>query len=242
MDEITRDTLLHGRVTLLQPARGFRSSLDPVLLSAFVTPPFGHFVDIGCGTGAVAFLLAAVDLASTGVGVEIQPRLAELAKAGRDANALGDRLAVLGADVRVAVGTPPLGRAAFDLVVSNPPFHPVDSGPPSPDAERAQANHELTLTLEEWLDAAAALVRPEGRVAVVYAAERLPVLLGTMLEKNLVPERLRLVHPHPDTAASRALVEARKGGGGPLLAEPPLVLHEPGGGYTPEVKRMLGDV
>ena len=58
-DAITTDTLLRGRVTLLQPTRGFRSSLDPVLLAAFVGPPFGRFVDIGCGTGAVAFLLAA---------------------------------------------------------------------------------------------------------------------------------------------------------------------------------------
>jgi len=41
----TVDTLLGGRVTLLQPARGFRTSLDPVLLSAFVAPPFGTAVN-----------------------------------------------------------------------------------------------------------------------------------------------------------------------------------------------------
>ena len=37
-DEITTDTLLRGRVTLLQPRRGFRSSLDPVLLARFLAP------------------------------------------------------------------------------------------------------------------------------------------------------------------------------------------------------------
>src|SRR6185295_14022809 len=87
-DDVTTDTLLRGRVTLLQPRRGFRSSLDPVLLARFLAPPFGYFLDIGCGTGALAFTLAAIDGAASGVGVELQPRLARLAAAGRDRNGL----------------------------------------------------------------------------------------------------------------------------------------------------------
>ena len=67
-DEITHDTLLRGRVKLLQPRRGFRSSLDPVLLAGFVAPPFGHFLDIGCASGALSFLLLALDASARGVG------------------------------------------------------------------------------------------------------------------------------------------------------------------------------
>src|SRR4030095_4424475 len=81
-EEFTYDTLLRGRVGLYQPARGVRSSLDPVLLAGFATPPFGRFLDIGCGTGALSFLLLAHDPAATGVGVEIQPRLAAPAEEG----------------------------------------------------------------------------------------------------------------------------------------------------------------
>ena len=65
-DALTSDTLLRGRVRLIQPARGFRSSLDPVLLAAFARPPFGRFLDIGCGTGAVSFLLLARDPEASG--------------------------------------------------------------------------------------------------------------------------------------------------------------------------------
>ena len=67
-DEVTIDTLLRGRVTLVQPARGFRSSLDPLLLAAFVRPPFGRFVDIGCGTGALSFALSCALLRPPAVG------------------------------------------------------------------------------------------------------------------------------------------------------------------------------
>src|SRR5256885_11032317 len=84
--ETTEDTLLGGRVTLIQPRRGFRSSLDPVLLAAFLAPPFGRFLDIGCGTGALSLLLLARDPSATGVAVEVQPRLPPLAVRGRDVN------------------------------------------------------------------------------------------------------------------------------------------------------------
>lgn len=238
---VTTDTLLRGRVTLLQPARGFRSSLDPVLLAAFVAPPFGRFVDIGCGTGALAFVLAATDLTATGVGVEIQPRLASLATAGVAKNAFAERLAILNADVRYGMGRSPLDRRAFDLVVTNPPYRAVTDGPASPDPERAQANHELTLTLNDWLDCAAALVAPGGRVAVVFAAERMDALCAGLQSRDLVPARARMVHPRLDRPASRVLIEARAGGRQALSIEPPLGLHEPDGRYSPEARRMLGE-
>jgi|GEM_PF-83676 len=249
-DGLTVDTLLRGRVTLLQPTRGFRSSLDPVLLAAFVRPPFGRFVDIGCGTGALAFSLAALDGHSSGVGVEIQPRLAALAQAGLGRNTFADRLQVVHADIRFAAGQGTLGRAAFDLVATNPPYRMVSAGVCSPHPERAQANHEVSLTLDEWLDAATALVNPTGRVAVVYPTDRLRELLSGFARRRLTPSRLRLVQPRLDRPASRVLVEARAGVDadndctqppGGLVQEPILVLHEPTGGFTAEARNMLGE-
>lgn len=252
-DDFTVDTLLRGRVTLLQPVRGFRSSLDPVLLAAFLQPPFGRFIDIGCGTGALSFLLAAADEATTGIGVEIQPRLASLASAGLALNPFAARVQVLHADVRIAAGQPPLHRATFDLVATNPPFRVVSAGLPSPDPERAQANHEVSLTLDEWLDTAAALVKPTGRIAVVYPAERMDDLLAGLRKRHLRRWRLRLVRPRVDRPPSRVLVEARLGESGQGQGQgqgerqehgpdqPALVVHAPSGGYTQEVKNMLGE-
>jgi tRNA1Val (adenine37-N6)-methyltransferase len=239
--EVTVDTLLRGRVTLLQPVRGFRSSLDPVLLAAFVQPPFGRFVDIGCGTGALAFSLAARDPAATGVGIEIQPRLRALATRGLQRNDFASRLELTEGDVRTSVGRGPLPRFGFDLVATNPPFRVVEGGVVSPDAERAQAHHEVTLKLDEWLDAAATLVKPDGRVAVVFAAPRLADLLTGLAARGLAPRRLRLVHPTLDKPAARVLVEASPGGQRPLQVEPPLVLRGLAG-HSDEVRAMLGEL
>jgi tRNA1(Val) A37 N6-methylase TrmN6 len=239
--DVTIDTVLRGLVTRVKQVRGFRSSLDPILLATFVPPPFGRFVDVGCGTGALGFSLAALDPEAAGVLVEIQPRLAALADAGRARNPFAARLHVVEADVRSAVGQGALERATFDLVAINPPFRPLAGGVASPDRERAQANHEVTLTLAEWLDAAAALRAPGGRIAIVYPADRLAELEAALRTRGLAPTRRRLCAPHAERAPTRVLLLAGDLDTTPPVVEPPLILHEADGAYTPEALRLLGD-
>jgi tRNA1Val (adenine37-N6)-methyltransferase len=225
-------------VTLVQPRRGFRSSLDPVLLARFLEPPFGRFLDIGCGTGALSFTLLSADAAATGVGVELQPRLARLAAQGRAHNRIAGRFEILEGDIRAQAAT--LAAQPFDLVATNPPFRQVERGVSSPHEERALANHEHALSLTEWLDCAARLVRPGGRVAAVYPAERLLDLLAGLRARDLAPVRLRSVHPFADRPAVRILVEAHQGSRRRLTIEPSLTVHHgDGSGFTPEAARIL---
>jgi tRNA1Val (adenine37-N6)-methyltransferase len=243
-DGVTADTLLKGRVRIYQPARGARMSLDPVLLAGFVAPPYGRFLDIGCGAGPISFLLLARDQAATGVGVEIQPRLAALAARGRDENGWGDRLEIVEGDVR-GLGER-LGAGSFDLVITNPPYRTVESSPPSPNPERALAFNEIALRLAEWVEVAAGVVRPGGRVAAILPVERAPEL-GLALRKGLLrPVRIRRVHPRAGEPASRVLVEARRDYGDNFVIEgateePPLIVHGADRGFTSEVRRMLGE-
>ena len=238
--DITADTLRGGRVRIYQPARGARMSLDPVLLEGFLPPPHGRFLDIGCGTGALSFLLLARDPAAIGVGVELQPRLAALAARGRDENGWQQRLEIAVGDVR-GLGDR-LGAATFDLVATNPPYRTLAGNRRPPDEERALAHQEIALALAEWVACAARAVRPGGRVAAIFPAERAADLLTEMHGRDLVPCRLRPVHPRADEPASRVLVEAERAGRRPLVLEPPLVLHAEGARYTPEVLRLLDEV
>jgi tRNA1Val (adenine37-N6)-methyltransferase len=238
-DEITHDTLLRGRVKLLQPKRGFRSSLDPVLLAGFLAPPFGRFLDIGCATGALSFLLLARDPTANGVGVDIQPRLAELAGRGCADNGFADRLQVLTADVRTK-GV--LAPGTFDLVATNPPFRPIGTGVLPPLSEKALANHEVSLALAEWLDVAASVLVAGGRLATVFPFDRADELQAALSARGFSVTRRRAVVPRINEPASRILVEARASSrlDVPSVAEPPLVVHDEAG-YSPEVRQMLGD-
>jgi tRNA1(Val) A37 N6-methylase TrmN6 len=234
--EITRDTLLRGRVKLLQPRHGFRSSLDPVLLAGFVSPPFGRFLDIGCASGALSFLLLAHDQTATGVGVEIQPRLAALAEQGRHDNRFSDRFQVIVGDVR-APGT--VAGGAFDLVATNPPFRPLGTGVLPPLSEKALANHEVSLVLAEWLDVAALALRDGGRLATVFPFDRWDDLRAGLAARRFSAVRFRPVVARADEAPHRILVEARRAPAG-AIAEPPLVVHDQAG-YSADVRRMLGE-
>jgi tRNA1Val (adenine37-N6)-methyltransferase len=236
-EDITSDTLRAGRVRIYQPARGARMSLDPVLLEGFLPPPHGRFLDIGCGTGALSFLLLARDPAATGVGVELQPRLAALAARGRDDNGWQQRLEIVAGDVRALRDR--LGAARFDLIATNPPYRTLAGSRRPPDDERALAHQEIALALPEWVECAARAVRPGGRVAVVFPAERAVDLLAELRARELNPCRLRTVHSHEGEPASRVLVEAERAGRRPLVIEPPLILHADGARYTAEVQRWL---
>jgi len=234
--EITRDTLLRGRVKLLQPRSGYRSSLDPVLLAAFIAPPLGRFLDIGCGNGALSFLLLARDAAATGVGVEIQPRLAEFAEQGRIDNGWESRLRILTMDVRRKDA---VEEHAFDLVATNPPFRPLGTGQLPPLSEKALAHHEVTLALAEWLDVALRALRPEGRLATIFPFDRKEELRAGLTTRGFSVVRSRLVVPREGGIPGRVLIEARRGGGEDHV-EPALVVHD-SDGYASEVRIMLGE-
>ena len=236
-DAITRDTLMRGRVVVFQPERGYRFSLDPVLLAGFVAPPFGRFLDLGAGCGVLGFLLLARDAASAGVSVELQSRLAELAQQGCQENGLASRLEMFQADFLTWASAQ--AAEGFDVIVSNPPFYQVRGGHLSPNPERALAHHELAMPLERWIAAAARLLRPAGRLAVVFPAERERHLLAVLGQHGLCDLRIRRVRPSVGRPYHRVLVEAQRGQAS-LMLEPDLVVHE-AGGFAPEVLRYLGE-
>ncbi len=239
-DEVTEDTLLRGRVRIFQPARGYRSSLDPVLLANFLTPPFGRFLDIGCGTGAVAFSMLSRDPDACGVGIEIQPRLAGLLERGIVANHFQRRLVAVAADAREP--HPLLADGAFDLIACNPPFFPVARGVLPSDAERAVAHHEVSLTLAAWLDVTIRCLRRNGRLGVIFPRDRLDEFATAALARGLWPERVRDVQARAAAAPTRVMVESRHGEPRtrPCHIEPPLVLQRDGQ-FFGEARAWLGD-
>jgi tRNA1Val (adenine37-N6)-methyltransferase len=240
----TLDELRRGRVRVLQPRRGYRLSIDALLLADFalrVTDGrIGRFCDLGAGVGVIGLCLALGDPQATGTLVELQPRLAELARRNVTLNGLEGRLEVRTADLRRLGRLPP---QSWHLVVANPPFRPVGTTRPNADHEKAVANVELECRLEDVVRAAARLLGERGRLALVHEAGRLPDLLGALGAGALCAVDLRLVHPRQGEPAHRVLVLARRRGrrAPPLRVLGPLVLHELDGRWTPEAARILGE-
>lgn len=227
------DDLLIGGFKIIQDSRRFRFSLDAVLLGHFATVKRpAAVVDLGAGTGVLGLILAARGAARV-TGVELSPEMAEMARRTIDLNGLGDRLAVLTGDVRAIKGLLPAGSA--DLVVANPPYRLPGSGRENPRPELAMARHELAGGLDDFVRAAAYLLKGRGRLALVQLAERLPAIMAALAACSLAPKRLRLVHSAPDQAAKLVLIEAVAGGRPGLRVEAPLFVYDAAGGYTGEI-------
>jgi tRNA1(Val) A37 N6-methylase TrmN6 len=233
----TLDAICRGELRLIQRRQGYRFSIDPILLAAFAANPRGkRAVDLGTGCGIMALLLARRG-ASQVIGVELQAALVQLALRNARLNRCDDRVQVAHVDLRALREALPAG--AFDLVVSNPPYVAARAGNINPEPEKAVARHEICCSLSDVAHAARYLLSDGGTLSVVFPAARLVDLLGAISATGLVPRRMRLVHTIANRPARLVLVEAVKGGQVGLEAEPPLVLQDENGHYTPEADEIL---
>ena len=225
---------------ILQTEDGYRYSIDPFLLAAFVSLSAGaNVADLGSGSGVIALLLSQKDPVAKVVGLELQDALVERSRHTVALNGFQDRIKIVQGDVRALPAS--LMPGSFDVVVSNPPYRTAGSGRLALGDERSRARHELAGGLVDFLTAASSLLKSGGLFFIVYLAERLPELMAEMSCLKLEPKRLRMVFSREGGEARLILVEGRKNARPGMKIESPLVLYKGGGrDYTDEVLAMYG--
>lgn len=236
----TLDAFHRGAFWLVQPgAGGHRAGTDAMMLAGAVPSAFaGRLADLGAGAGAAGLGVAARCPQARVVLVERAPAMAAYARRtlAHPLNAaLAPRAEVLEADValsgraREAAGLQP---ESFDFAILNPPFN-ASADRPSPDALRREAHVMGADLWEGWLRTAAAIVRPQGGVALIARPESLPAIF-TALGGRFGGAELLAIHPREDAPAIRVVLRARRGSRKKLALHPPLVLHDRAGhGFSP---------
>ncbi|MDF2764316.1 MAG: methyltransferase [Rhodospirillales bacterium] len=236
MTETTEDTLLDGRVRLIQPAEGYRVAIDPVLLAASIpVGPGERVLDLGAGTGAAALCLAVREPACRVSGLERDLGMVRLAQASAERTGVAARVDFMVGDLMAP--PPRLAPGSFHHVMANPPYLPP-GGAPSPQPGRAAAHVEGEAALEDWVRAALTMVRPKGTITFIHRADRLDALIAPFVgragELVLFP-----LWPEQGRPAKRILVRARKGVAAPARLAPGLALHAPGGGFSEAAEAVL---
>jgi tRNA1Val (adenine37-N6)-methyltransferase len=147
---------------------------DGVLLGA--TAPVSQarrVLDIGCGSGLIAMMLAQRSQAQTRIdAVELEPSAAAQADENFRESVWATRLAVYAQDITAYAAEHP---SEYDLIVSNPPY--FESAVACRDAARNAARYTETLTHDTLLECAKNLITPEGLFCVV-----LPYDIGLAFE------------------------------------------------------------
>jgi len=238
--EFTEDAFLGGRLRLRQPKSGHRVGHDAMLLAAATAArPGDRVVDLGAGVGAaglaVAKRVAAIRLAL----VEIDGRLADIARGNAASNAIAADTIVLdvtsGADAFAAVGLSP---DTVDVVLMNPPFNDAARHRASPDRARQAAHVAGADTLESWTRAARRILRSGGLLTMIWRADALAEVLAA-LGRGFGSLVVLPVHPDATSPAIRVLVRAEKGGKAPTRIQPALILNDESGRPFRQVQDIL---
>lgn len=227
------DDLLTHNLKIIQSPEVFSFSLDAVLLARFAgIPPRGRVLDLCTGNGVIPLLLSTRTEANID-GVEIQPRLADMAARSVRLNGLEERISIIEQDLREwRVGGE---RELYDAVTVNPPYLPLRSGDHKGNHHQAMARHELGCKLEDVVAACARSVRRGGRVSMVHRPSRLADIIDLMRKHKLEPKRIRFVHPRVEAEANMVLIEATREGRPEVRLLPPVIVYGDDGDYTPEL-------
>ena len=192
---------------IIQNVNLYRFTSDSILLSRFARAKFkDNAADFCAGSGVVGFHFLCLNPHISGLTLfEMQPALADMAS--RTAQLNGFECKVECCKIQN------IGREyddKFSLILCNPPYE--KSGFENETYEKAICRKEITLTLQEIIDAAFRKLKFGGRLAILNRADRTAELIYKLKAKNLEPKRLQFVSGSAGAKPYLVMVEAVKGG------------------------------
>jgi tRNA1Val (adenine37-N6)-methyltransferase len=215
----TIDPFMEGRLRIIQSKRGYRFSIDALLLADFVTIKKNDIVaDLGTGCGVIPLSILATKPARHIYCIEIQKELASQAIRNARLNNLEKSMSVIMGDIR----NPPLPASSVNVVVCNPPYRRKESGRINPDLQRAIARHEIYASIEEIIKTAKYLLVTKGRLSIIYPAERMTSLIEKLRAAGFEPKKIRVIYPDKDSNAKLVLMEAWLNGNSGVTILPPI--------------------
>ena len=229
------DLMRSGRV-IIQDEREFCFSTDAVLIAHF--PRFkknSRVIDLGTGTGVIPLLIA--DEVREICAVELNAKMADIARRNVELNGLSEKISVVEGDFRKHRE---IFRAeSFDLAIANPPYTPIKNGAANKISGIARARHEFTATLEDVVTAARYVLKFGGVFCMIHLASRLCEIVDALHRRQMEMKRLRMIQPKATRDANLLMLEAVVGAkAGNLKILPPLIVHNDDGSYTDEIYKI----
>ena len=205
------DLQLKG-LKIIQDKCGFCFGIDSVLLSDFAKniKKDARVIDLGTGTGILNILLSGKTNAKEFVGVEIQEDVADMALRSVELNNLQNKIKIINDNILNLKKI--YKKGTFDVVVTNPPYKPINSGIINKENRKQISRHEITANLKDFLNISAYLLKEFGEFYMVHRPERLVDILYFMREENIEPKKIKFVYPNKNKKTNLVLIKGVKGG------------------------------
>jgi len=234
----SEDSIFRKGLRILQPDKGYRFSVDAILLANFIhTIPTDEILEVGSGSGVVTILLAALQTFQSVVTVEIQPELANLCRLNFKRNRIA-HATVYAADMKKLNSY--VASHSLDLIYSNPPYRKTGTGKLNPSAQKAIARHELMMKLEDLFVCAETFLKPEGRLTVILPYFREKDFNHLTEEFGMHWREHQYVHSFAGKppVLFLATISRKKS---PFKELQPISIYEEAGKYTERMNVMLGE-
>lgn len=226
------DDLLTHELGIIQSEEVFSFSMDAVLLARFASiPRRGRILDMCTGNGVIPILMSTRTSAPI-EGIEIQPRLADMARRSVEMNGLEQQITIREGDLRELYKE--TGYGAYDVITVNPPYMPMNGSDIKLNQFQAIARHEIHCTLEEVIQAGSRLLKQGGKMSMVHKPLRLAEIITLMSQYRIEPKVIRFVHPRANMEANMVLIEGIRDGKPEVRLKPPLIVYNEQGKYCDE--------
>ena len=237
-----------GDYIVFQDTDDYAFSQDSVFLANMAKlSPSDAVLDLGCGSGILSTLALVKKHVKKAVGIELQPRVADMARDSAIQNGLQDKFEVICADVKDIRSI--LKAESFDKVLCNPPYftNSGNSGQKSVSGEgndalnvnakteKSVSRTESTATLDDFVKGASYALRFGGDAWFVIKADRMASLIYSLKSYNLEPKEATLIYPKPTSNVDVVIIKARKGAKEGLKISPFFVTDD-NGEYTDKYK------
>lgn len=231
--------LRHGGFTFKQffvahDRCAMKVSTDGVLLGAWAAVKSAQkILDIGCGSGLIALMLAQRSAKETIIdAVELDSNAASQAEENSKNSPWPQKINVHTQDIQHFAQQYP---HQYDLLVSNPPY--FEPSVACRDLARSTARYTKALTHDALLDYAEKLITKQGHFCVI-----LPYSIGMLFEKNAQQRgwysaRRLIVSDRADTKKHRLLLALARST--TVTEETELAIKQADGRYTDEFRQLI---
>jgi tRNA1(Val) A37 N6-methylase TrmN6 len=235
---------LAGDWRIFQHVGGHRWSLDDLVTGWMAAEemaerPPARVADLGCGIGTVLMLLAWRFPEARIAGLEAEAEKVALARRSLRWNGCADRCLVHVGDLRETGAL----HGPFDLVSGTPPYLPRGTATEPARPDRGPWHFEHRGGIEDYCRAAARLLAPDAPFVVCAGTTQESRMQEAAAAAGLRITRRRDVVPRAGKAALFALYVLRAAPAETAGVEPPLVVRDARGAWTPAfraVRRAMG--
>ncbi|MDX2256920.1 MAG: methyltransferase [Pseudanabaenaceae cyanobacterium bins.39] len=176
---------------------------DGILLGAWTeVEDCKQILDIGTGTGLIALMVAQRAPLAKIDAVEMDQDACNQAQENIERSPWCDRISVYSDRIQNFAQN---CSQQYDLIICNPPYF-VNSAP-SPQRSRHIARHSDQLSQIELLEIALLLLKPQGKLSLIYPYNLAFKLIQQSAQLNLICDRLTLVKPTPHSQIKRSLIQ-----------------------------------